>query len=71
MTCRVEVFVRSGHTIDLALEDGEDRTFAQEAWASPEAIEFTHLALGANAVILASEVVGYRFHGTLPKSSTL
>jgi hypothetical protein len=42
MTCRVEVFVRSGHTIDLALEDGEDRTFAQalrEAWASPEAIE--------------------------------
>jgi hypothetical protein len=74
MTCRVEVFVRSGHTIDLALEDGEDRTFAhalREAWASPEAIEFTQLALGANAVILASEVVGYRFHGTLPKSSTL
>jgi hypothetical protein len=74
MTCRVEVFVRSGHTIDLALEDGEDRTFAhalREAWASPEAIEFAHLALGANAVILASEVVGYRFHGTLPKSSTL
>jgi hypothetical protein len=52
MTCRVEVFVRSGHTIDLALEDGEDRTFAQalrEAWASPEAIEFTHLALAASS----------------------
>ena len=74
MTCRVEVFVRSGHTIDLALEDGEDRTFAhalREAWASPEAIGFTHLALGGNAVILASEVVGYRLHGTLLKSSTL
>ena len=74
MTCRVEVFVRSGHTIDLALEDGEDRTFAhalREAWASPEAIEFTHLALGENAVILASEVVGYRLHGKLLKSSTL
>jgi hypothetical protein len=74
MTCRIEVFVRSGHTIDLALEDGEDRTFAhalREAWASPEAIGFTHLALGANAVILASEVVGYRLHGKLLKSSTL
>ena len=74
MTCRAEVFVRSGHTIDLALEDGEDRTFAhalREAWASPETIGFTHLALGENAVILASEVVGYRLHGTLPKSSTL
>ena len=38
MTCRVEVFVRSGHTIDLALEDGEDRVFANglhEAWVSP------------------------------------
>ena len=74
MTCRVEVFVRSGHTIDLALEDGEDRAFAhalREAWASPEAIGFTQLALGANAVILASEVVGYRLHGKLLKSSTL
>ena len=74
MSCRVEVFVRSGHTIDLALEDGEDRAFAhalREAWASPETIGFTHLALGENAVILASEVVGYRLHGTLLKSSTL
>ena len=37
MTSRVEVFVRSGHTIDLALEDGQDRIFANalhEAWAS-------------------------------------
>ena len=74
MTCRVEVFVRSGHTIDLALEDGEDRIFADalhEAWVSPDAIAFKHLALGRNAVILASEVVGYRLHGTLLKSSTL
>jgi hypothetical protein len=74
MTCRVEVFVRSGHTIDLALEDGEDRIFAHalhEAWASPEAIGFTHLALGEDAVILASEVVGYRLHGSLSKSSAL
>ncbi|GAA3110264.1 hypothetical protein GCM10010464_86360 [Pseudonocardia yunnanensis] len=67
MTCRVEVFVRSGHTIDLALEDGEDRVFAtslHEVWASPDAMEFTHLALGENAVVLASEVVGYRLHGS-------
>jgi hypothetical protein len=74
MTCRIEVFVRSGHTIDLALEDGEDRSFVlalHEAWKSPEAIGFTHLALGENAVILASEVVGYRLHGTLRRSSTL
>ncbi len=66
MTCRVEVFVRGGHTVDLALEDGEDRIFADAlhaAWASPDAIGFTHLDLGENAVILASEVVGYRLHG--------
>jgi hypothetical protein len=74
MTCRVEVFVRSGHTIDLALEDGEDRIFVNrlhEAWASPDAIRFTHLALGANAVILASEVVGYRLHGSMETDSAL
>jgi hypothetical protein len=66
MKCRIEVFVRSGHTIDLPLEDGEDRVFTtalHEAWASPEAIGFKHLALGENAVILATEVVGYRLHG--------
>ena len=55
MTCRIEVFVRSGHTIDLALEDGEDREFTtalHQAWASPESIgEFTCLALGENAVV--------------------
>jgi hypothetical protein len=67
MTCRIEVFVRSGHTLDLALRDGEDRVFANalhEAWASPDAIGFKHLALGENAVILATEVVGYRLHGS-------
>ncbi len=70
MTCRIEVFVRSGHTIDLALQDGEDRSFTDalhRAWASPEPVGFTHLALGENAVILASEVVGYRLHGAAPK----
>lgn len=74
MTCRVEVFVRSGHTIDLALEDGEDRVFANalhEAWASPDAVEFTPLALGENAVILAGEVVGYRLHGSTSEESGL
>ena len=67
MTCRIEVFVRSGHTIDLTLRDGEDRVFTNalhEAWATPEAIGFKHLALGENAVILATEVVGYRLHGS-------
>ena len=66
MTCRIEVFVRSGHTIDLSLRDGEDRLFTDalhEAWASPDAIGFKHLALGENAAILATEVVGYRLHG--------
>ena len=66
MTCRIEVFVRSGHTLELLLQDGEDRVFTEalrEAWASPEATEFKPLALGDNAVILASEVVGYRLHG--------
>lgn len=74
MTCRVEVFVRSGHTIDLALEDGEDRVFVNdlhEAWASPDAIAYKHLALGENAVILASEVVGYRLHGSMLQDSAL
>jgi hypothetical protein len=73
MKCRIEVFVRSGHTIDLSLEDGEDRVFAaalQEAWASPEAIGFTQIPLGENAVILAAEVVGYRRHGSEEKPST-
>ena len=40
---RVEVRVRSGHTIDLVLEDGQDRVFANalhETWASPDVIEF-------------------------------
>ena len=72
MTCRIEVFVRSGHTIDLSLEDGEDRVFTDalhEAWASPEAIGFTQLALGENAVILAAEVVGYRRHGSVEMPS--
>ena len=73
MTCRIEVFVRSGHTIDLSLEDGEDSVFTDalhEAWASPEAIGFTQLALGENAVILAAEVVGYRRHGSVERPST-
>jgi ribosomal protein L32E len=35
-----------------------------EAWATPDAIGFKHLALGENAVILATEVVGYRLHGS-------
>ena len=69
MTCRIEVFLRSGHTIDLALEDGEDRVFAtalQDAWASAESTAgFAVLALGENAVVLANEVVGYRLHGTV------
>jgi hypothetical protein len=74
VTCRLEVFVRSGHTIDLALDDGEDRIFVsalQEAWASPSAIEYKHLSLGQSAVILASEVVGYRLHGSLRTGSAL
>ena len=74
MTCRVEVFVRSGHTIDLALEDGEDRVFADglhEAWASPDAIGYKHLPLGENAAILASEVVGYRLHGSILQESAI
>ena len=74
VTCRLEVFVRSGHTIDLALEDGEDRVFVSalhEAWASPDAIEFKHLALGQHAVILAGEVVGYRLHGSVRPGSAL
>jgi hypothetical protein len=64
--CATQVRLRYPH--------GEDRPFAdalREAWASPEAIGFAQLALGENAVILASEVIGYRLHGTLLKSSTL
>jgi hypothetical protein len=67
MKCRIEFFVRSGHTIDLLLDDGEDRVFTtalHEAWASHDSIGFKHLALGENAVILAAEVVGYRLHGS-------
>ena len=74
MTCRVEVFVRSGHTIDLALEDGEDRVFANalhEAWASPDAIGYKPIALGENAAVLVAEVVGYRLHGSVLTGSTL
>jgi hypothetical protein len=74
MTCRVEVFVRSGHTIDLALEDGEDRVFADglhEAWASPDSMGYKHLPLGENAAILASEVVGYRLHGSILQESAM
>ena len=74
MTCRIEVFVRSGHTIDLALKDGEDRLFTtalHDAWASPESRdELTCLALGENAVVLANEVVGYRLHGTVRPDAT-
>ncbi len=69
MTCRIEVFVRSGHTLDLALEDGEDRAFTtalHEAWGSPGRVEgFTYLTLGAQAAVLVSEIVGYRLHGAL------
>jgi len=74
VACRLAVFVRSGHSIDLALEDGEDRVFVSalhEAWASPDAIEFKHLALGQHAVILAGEVVGYRLHGSVRPGSAL
>jgi hypothetical protein len=73
MTCRVEVFVRSGH-IDLALEDSEDRSFANalhQAWAALDAIGYKLLALGKNAAILASEVVGYRLHGSRVEDSAM
>ncbi|MCW2720591.1 MULTISPECIES: hypothetical protein [unclassified Pseudonocardia] len=72
MTCRIEVFVRSGHTVDLALEDGEDRIFTSalhEVWASPDTVGFKHLTLGENTEILAREVVGYRLHGSVLKDS--
>jgi len=42
-----------------------------DAWASPDAIEFKHLALGQHAVILAGEVVGYRLHGSVRPASAL
>ena len=68
MTCRIEVFVRSGHTIE-SLEDGEDRAFVtalHSAWASPTPTdELTYLPLGENAAVLVNEVVGYRLHGTV------
>jgi hypothetical protein len=74
MTCRIEVFVRSGHTIDLALDDGEDRAFTtalHDAWASPDSTNrYTCLALGEDAVVLANEVVGYRLHGTIRPEAT-
>ena len=70
MTCRIEVFVRSGHTIDLSLEEPEDRAFVtalHSAWASPTPTdELTYLTLGENAAVLVNEVVGYRLHGTVP-----
>lgn len=69
MTCRIEVFVRSGHTLDVALEDGEDRAFTtalHEAWASPGRVEgASYLALGTQAAVLVNEIVGYRLHGAL------
>jgi hypothetical protein len=69
VTCRIEVFVRSGHTLDLALEDGEDRAFITalySAWASREPTDKdTYLRLGENSAVLANEVVGYRLHGTV------
>jgi len=49
----------------------DDRhSLAAETWASPDTIGFKHLALGQPAVILASEVVGYRLHGSQRTGST-
>jgi hypothetical protein len=74
MTCRIEVFLRSGQVIDLEVQDGEDHAFAaavHDAWSSPDS-PVTHLAIGEQAVVLASEVVGYRLHGSvLPASRGL
>lgn len=74
MTCRIEVFLRSGHTVDLALADGEDRAFAtalHDAWAAAETVGgSTVIALGENAAVLANEVVGYRLHGTVRPDAT-
>jgi hypothetical protein len=74
MTCRIEVLLRSGHTVDMALEDGEDRAFAtalHDAWASTESAGgFSVLTLGENAAVLADEVVGYRLHGTVRPDAT-
>ena len=73
MTCRIEVFVRSGHTLDLSLEDGEDRAFTaalHSAWDSPEPPDqVTYITLGQNAAVLANEVVGYRLHGTVKRDA--
>jgi hypothetical protein len=74
MTCRIEVFLRSGQVIDLEVPDGEDHAFAaavHDAWSSPDS-SITRLEIGEQAVVLASEVVGYRLHGTvLPDSRGL
>jgi hypothetical protein len=74
MTCRIEVFLRSGQVIDLEVEDGEDHAFAaavHDAWSSPDS-PVTYLTIGEQAVVLASEVVGYQLHGSvLPDSSGL
>jgi hypothetical protein len=74
MTCRIEVFLRSSQVIDLEVQDGEDHAFAaavQDAWSSPDS-PITRLEIGEQAVVLASEVVGYRLHGlVLPDSRGL
>jgi len=60
--------------LDLEVQDGEDRAFAdavQDAWSSPDS-PVTRLEIGEQAVVLASEVVGYRLHGSvLPDSRGL
>jgi hypothetical protein len=71
MTCRIEVFLRGGQVIDLEVEDGEDHAFAaavHNAWSSPDS-PVTHLTIGDQAVVLASEVVGYRLHGSVSPDS--
>ena len=74
MTCRIEVFLRSGQIIDLEVQDGEDHAFAaavHDAWSSPDS-PITRLEIGDQVVVLASEVVGYRRHGSvLPDSRGL
>jgi hypothetical protein len=60
-----------GQIIDLEIQDGEDHAFAaavHDAWLSPDS-PITRLEIGEQAVVLASEVVGYRRHGSvLPDS---
>ena len=74
MTSRVEVFVRSGHTIDLVLKDGQDRIFAngptRGLGVPPMPLAFKHLTLRENAVIFANEV-GYRLHGPMQTDSAV